>query len=252
MCAHHLHGMPGLCAGVVSLHSLRLRCRLPPAAPSFPPTSGAPSFQRLSCAHGLPAARHALSRAPPPTAPPCSHPHPTPPAALFAKLSATELRSQSGVCSSECTSYSCLKGAPEGQQRADVPNGCPYSAHSNALVDNSTCSLCSTWWVQCLPQHVSPLAQPPAAAGTEAGGGFCSVRCAVSAVRGMSAVLAAPPSVLAMPCGLHCLLPATAMHATAAHQLLNLPCFTPCQCSVAMCPHDNVELRLRPPGIDLW
>lgn len=121
------------------------------------------------------------------------------------------------MCSSECTSYSCLKGAPEGQQRTDVPNGCPYSAHSNALVDNSTCSLCSTWWVQCLPQHVSPLAQPPAAAGTEAGGGFCSVRCAVSAVRGMSAVLAAPPSMLAMPCGLHCLLPATAMHATAMH-----------------------------------
>ena len=34
-----------------ALHSLRLKCRLPPAAPSFPPTSGAPSFQRLSCAH---------------------------------------------------------------------------------------------------------------------------------------------------------------------------------------------------------
>ena len=66
---------------------------------------------------------------------------------LFAKLSATELRSQSGVCSSECTSYSCLKGKPEGQQVADVPNGCPYQAHSNAMLDNSICSLCTTWWV---------------------------------------------------------------------------------------------------------
>lgn len=25
-----------------------------------------------------------------------------------------------------------------------------------------------------------------------------------------------------------------------------------CTCSVSHCPHENVELRLRPPGIDLW
>lgn len=75
----------------------------------------------------------------------CPAPAPPRPAGLFAKLSATELRSQSGVCSSECTSYSCLKGAPEGQQPSNIPAGCPYSTHSNSLQDNSICSLCSTW-----------------------------------------------------------------------------------------------------------
>lgn len=30
---------------------------------------------------------------------------------LFAKLSMTELRSQAGVCSSECTTYHCLKAS---------------------------------------------------------------------------------------------------------------------------------------------
>ncbi len=34
-------------------------------------------------------------------------------------------------------------------------------------------------------------------------------------------------------------------HCLTAHH----HCFT---CSVSHCPHENVELRLRPPGIDLW
>ncbi|EFN55334.1 hypothetical protein CHLNCDRAFT_6666, partial [Chlorella variabilis] len=86
---------------------------------------------------------------------------------LFAKLSATELCSNQGVCSAECTSYYCLKGAPPDESRhSAVPPGCPMASHSNSLKDNAVCTMCTT--------------------------------------------------------------------------------------CVAMCPHDNVELRLRPPGIDLW
>ncbi|KAL4421116.1 hypothetical protein ABPG77_001511 [Micractinium sp. CCAP 211/92] len=84
---------------------------------------------------------------------------------LFAKLSVTELRSQAGVCSSECTTYHCLKGRPASEE-THATAGCPMGQHSNQLTDNSICSMCS-------------------------------------------------------------------------------------QC-VAMCPHDSVEVRLRPPGVDLW
>ncbi|KAL4439939.1 hypothetical protein ABPG75_002940 [Micractinium tetrahymenae] len=84
---------------------------------------------------------------------------------LFARLSMTELRSQAGVCSSECTTYHCLKGRPASED-AHATDGCPMAQHSNQLTDNSICSMCS-------------------------------------------------------------------------------------QC-VAVCPHDSVEVRLRPPGIDLW
>jgi polyferredoxin/transcriptional regulator with AAA-type ATPase domain len=61
---------------------------------------------------------------------------------LFAKLSMTELRARQGVCSAECSTYTCYKGgpavAPEGQDSV----GCPVYSHPAQLNDNRNCVLC--------------------------------------------------------------------------------------------------------------
>jgi polyferredoxin len=61
---------------------------------------------------------------------------------LFAKLSMTELRARQGVCSAECSTYTCYKGgpavAPEGQESV----GCPVYSHPAQLTDNRNCVLC--------------------------------------------------------------------------------------------------------------
>lgn len=142
---------------------------------------------------------------------------------MFAKLSATELRSQAGVCTADCTSYACLKGRPDDQRPADVPNGCPFSAHSNALVDNSICSLCTTW---CVGRACGPARRP------------CTGVCRARQRREHGLLPALRPAHLA------CLV-------SAPPRPMHSPC-SPVPCSVALCDNDNVELRLRPPGIDLW
>lgn len=79
---------------------------------------------------------------------------------LFAKLSMTELRAQTGICSAECTTYQCYKGGPrkgEGQET----NGCPLYSHPAQLQDNRDCVLCMTCLKACPHRSVELNLRPP-------------------------------------------------------------------------------------------
>lgn len=79
---------------------------------------------------------------------------------LFAKLSMTELRAQTGICSAECTTYQCYKGGPrkgEGQET----DGCPLYSHPAQLQDNRDCVLCMTCLKACPHRSVEFNLRPP-------------------------------------------------------------------------------------------
>lgn len=79
---------------------------------------------------------------------------------MFAKLSITELRSQQGICSAECSTYQCYKGGPmkgEGQ----ATNGCPLYSHPAQLEDNRDCVLCMTCLKACPHRSVEVNLRPP-------------------------------------------------------------------------------------------
>ncbi|TVQ55049.1 MAG: 4Fe-4S binding protein, partial [Spirulina sp. DLM2.Bin59] len=79
---------------------------------------------------------------------------------LFAKLSMTELRAQTGICSAECTTYQCYKGGPakgEGQET----DGCPLYSHPAQLQDNRDCVLCMTCLKACPHRSVAVNLRPP-------------------------------------------------------------------------------------------
>ncbi|WP_017306287.1 sigma 54-interacting transcriptional regulator [Spirulina subsalsa] len=79
---------------------------------------------------------------------------------LFAKLSITELRAQTGICAAECTTYQCYKGGPakgEGQETA----GCPLYSHPAQLQDNRDCVLCMTCLKACPHRSVAVNLRPP-------------------------------------------------------------------------------------------
>lgn len=79
---------------------------------------------------------------------------------LFAKLSMTELRGQTGICSATCSTYQCYKGGPakgEGQETG----GCPVYSHPAQLVDNRNCVLCMTCLKACPHRSVELNLRPP-------------------------------------------------------------------------------------------
>ncbi len=79
---------------------------------------------------------------------------------LFAKLSMTELRGQTGICSATCSTYQCYKGGPakgEGQETG----GCPVYSHPAQLVDNRNCVLCMTCLKACPHRSVEFNLRPP-------------------------------------------------------------------------------------------
>ena len=79
---------------------------------------------------------------------------------LFAKLSMTELRGQTGICSATCNTYQCYKGGPakgEGQET----EGCPIYSHPAQLVDNRNCVLCMTCLKACPHRSVELNLRPP-------------------------------------------------------------------------------------------
>jgi len=61
---------------------------------------------------------------------------------LFAKLSMTELRARQGVCSAECSTYTCYKGGPAVAPEGQESGGCPVYSHPAQLNDNRNCVLC--------------------------------------------------------------------------------------------------------------
>jgi hypothetical protein len=81
---------------------------------------------------------------------------------LFAKLSISELRAQSGICSGSCSSYACFKGGPaEGEGMATA--GCPLGTHPAHLDDNRNCVLCMSCAQACPHRSVQLRLRPPAA-----------------------------------------------------------------------------------------
>ncbi|WP_159785188.1 sigma 54-interacting transcriptional regulator [Sodalinema gerasimenkoae] len=79
---------------------------------------------------------------------------------LFAKLSMTELRAQTGICSAECTTYQCYKGGPEKGEGQET-EGCPLYSHPAQLQDNRDCVLCMTCLKACPHRSVELNLRPP-------------------------------------------------------------------------------------------
>ncbi|KAL0019848.1 hypothetical protein WJX79_006536 [Trebouxia sp. C0005] len=68
---------------------------------------------------------------------------------MFAKLSMTELRSRQGVCSGNCSTYTCYKGGPAEPPEGIETGGCPLYSHPAQLSDNRNCVLCMTCLKAC-------------------------------------------------------------------------------------------------------
>ncbi|DBB11723.1 TPA: hypothetical protein ACH3X3_005889 [Trebouxia sp. C0006] len=68
---------------------------------------------------------------------------------MFAKLSMTELRSRQGVCSGNCSTYTCYKGGPAEAPEGLETGGCPLYSHPAQLTDNRNCVLCMTCLKAC-------------------------------------------------------------------------------------------------------
>ncbi|NEQ52730.1 MAG: cyclic nucleotide-binding domain-containing protein [Leptolyngbya sp. SIO3F4] len=79
---------------------------------------------------------------------------------LFAKLSMTELRGQTGICSASCNTYQCYKGGPEKGEGQET-GGCPVYSHPAQLVDNRNCVLCMTCLKACPHRSVEFNLRPP-------------------------------------------------------------------------------------------
>lgn len=68
---------------------------------------------------------------------------------MFAKLAMTELRSRQGVCSGNCSTYTCYKGGPAEPPEGMETGGCPLYSHPAQLTDNRNCVLCMTCLKAC-------------------------------------------------------------------------------------------------------
>jgi hypothetical protein len=127
----------------------------------------------------------------------------------------TEVRGRQGVCSGSCSSYGCIKGSKR-QGNSLQTDGCPMQYHSAQLTDNATCVMCE-------------------------GRGARRQRRECAATSGaMSFSFACCPARL----GAH--------HPLLCARNLPLPACPRCMSCLKACPNGSVELRLRPPGIDLW
>lgn len=80
---------------------------------------------------------------------------------LFAKLSATELRAEQGVCSAQCSSYGCYKGGPAVPPKGMETEGCPMGVHPAQLRDNRDCVLCGSCVQACPHDSVRLNLRPP-------------------------------------------------------------------------------------------
>jgi len=82
---------------------------------------------------------------------------------LFAKLSVTELRARQGVCSAECSTYSCFKGGPATPPEGLETSGCPVYSHPAQLTDNRNCVLCMDCLKACPHRSIEFRLRVPAA-----------------------------------------------------------------------------------------
>lgn len=82
---------------------------------------------------------------------------------LFAKLSITELRARQGVCSAECSTYSCFKGGPATPPEGLETSGCPVYSHPAQLTDNRNCVLCMDCLKACPHRSIEFRLRVPAA-----------------------------------------------------------------------------------------
>ena len=80
---------------------------------------------------------------------------------LFAKISATELRAEQGVCSAQCSSYGCYKGGPAVPPNGMETEGCPMGLHPAQLRDNHDCVLCGSCVQACPHGSVRFNLRPP-------------------------------------------------------------------------------------------
>ncbi|CAL5226760.1 g9613 [Coccomyxa viridis] len=80
---------------------------------------------------------------------------------MFAKLSMTELRAHTGICSGNCSTYHCYKGGPEEPPAGLETAGCPVYSHPAQLVDNRNCVLCMTCDKACPHDSVELRLRPP-------------------------------------------------------------------------------------------
>ncbi|KAG2494517.1 hypothetical protein HYH03_007284 [Edaphochlamys debaryana] len=80
---------------------------------------------------------------------------------LFAKLSMTEVRGRTGVCSSECTTYHCYKGGCAQPPMGLESPGCPLYSHPAQLADNRNCINCMGCLKACPNGSVEFRLRPP-------------------------------------------------------------------------------------------
>jgi len=81
---------------------------------------------------------------------------------MFAKLAITELRARQGVCSSECSTYTCFKGGPATPPEGMESLGCPVYSHPAQLKDNRHCVLCMECLKACPHRSIEFRLRPPA------------------------------------------------------------------------------------------
>ncbi len=80
---------------------------------------------------------------------------------LFAKLSATEIRAEQGVCSAQCSTYGCFKGGPAVPPSGMETDGCPLGIHPAQIKDNHDCVLCGSCVQACPHNSVRLNLRPP-------------------------------------------------------------------------------------------
>lgn len=80
---------------------------------------------------------------------------------LFAKISATELRAEQGVCSAQCSTYGCFKGGPAVPPLGMQTDGCPVGIHPAQIEDNHDCVLCGSCVQACPHGSVRLNLRPP-------------------------------------------------------------------------------------------
>ncbi|MEW5308688.1 MAG: hypothetical protein WDW38_000627 [Sanguina aurantia] len=164
---------------------------------------------------------------------------------LFAKLAMTELRARQGVCSAECSTYSCYKGSSNssgssGSSGSGATAFLALSSSSPAAALPSTPAAPSPGRLQFagfqLPDFFPPSTQPRDPGGFRLAGFDVP---AVSIHRGAGD----PPVGLASP--------GCPLYSHPAQLVDNKNCVLCMECLKA-CPHGSIEFRLRPPGVELW
>lgn len=80
---------------------------------------------------------------------------------LFTQLSMTRMKATQGICSAECSTYSCLKGRSDVPEGVGVSTGCPMQTHPAQAVDNRMCVLCMECIKGCPNDSVQVVLQIP-------------------------------------------------------------------------------------------